>query len=242
MTKLRLVLIEDHDLTRLGLRMIFQQHAAVEIVGEAADGVTGLKLLETLQPDVAVVDVGLPGLDGIELTRRYKQRLSAATVAPILPTKVMILTMQESEDAVLAAFTAGADSYCMKGLSVEQLLEALQSTYAGNNWIDPAIAQIVLQQYRQTQAAVDARLHDAKTVDILADDTQAQVLQSAPLTPRELEILALLVIGYSNARIASACYITVGTVKTHVRNLLHKLCVDDRTQAAVRALRAGLVA
>jgi len=242
MPKFRIVLIEDHDLTRLGLRMIFQRHSGIEIVGEATDGVTGLELLETMQPDVAVVDLGLPALDGIELTRRYKQRLSEATGATAIPTKIMILTLQESEEAVLAAFAAGADSYCMKGLPTDQLVAALQSTYEGNNWIDPAIAQVVLQQYRQKQAAAEARLSDRKTVDIQADETQAQVLQSYPLTQRELEILALIVNGYSNGKIADECYITVGTVKTHVRSILTKLCVDDRTQAAVRALRSGLIA
>ena len=241
MSKLRVALIEDHDLTRVGLRLVLQRHPTIEIVGEASDGFMGLKLLETSQPDVAVVDLGLPGLDGIEVTRRFKQSLNAAATASSSQPKVMILTMQGTEDSVLAAFAAGADSYCMKDLPADRLLEALQSTYEGNNWIDPTIAQLVLQHHRQLQSATRVGTSGSKTVDILADGEQAPVLQAYPLTQRELEILTLVVTGYTNAKIASECYITIGTVKTHIRNILNKLCVDDRTQAAVRALRSGLV-
>lgn len=241
MSKLRVALIEDHDLTRVGLRLVFQRHPTVEIVGEASDGFTGLKLLETSQPDVAIVDLGLPGLDDIEVTRRFKQSLNAAAIATPSQPKVMVLTMQGTENAVLAALAAGADSYCMKDLPAERLLEALQSTYEGNNWIDPAIAQLVLQHHRQLQTATAVGTSGSKTVAILADGEQAPVLQAYPLTQRELEILTLVVAGYTNAKIASECYVTVGTVKTHIRSILNKLCVDDRTQAAVRALRSGLV-
>lgn len=234
----RIALIEDHDLTRLGLKMIFQQHPDVEVVGEAEDGITGLKLLQTSQADVAVVDLGLPGLDGIEVTRRFKQSFGeTATQA-----KVMILTMQGNEDAVLAAFAAGADSYCMKDQPAERLIEALQSTHRCHNWIDPTIAQIVLRHYCQRQELLTDSTSGSKTINILASSEQKQVLQTYPLTHRELEILTLIVKGYSNAQVASECFITVGTVKTHVRNILNKLCVDDRTQAVVRALRSGLVA
>ena len=241
MSHLRVVLVEDHDLTRVGIRMILQQQPTIELVGEAADGITGLKLLETVQPDVAVVDLGLPGLDGIAVTQRLKERLSTAA-ATATQTKVMILTMQGEEAAVLAAFAAGADSYCMKDLPADRLLEALHSTHAGNNWLDPTIAQVVLQRYRQTQEPGTAKTTSSPTINILANEAQLQVLEAYPLTSRELEILALIVKGYSNAQIASECFVTVGTVKTHVRSILNKLCVDDRTQAAVRALRSGLVA
>jgi len=122
------------------------------------------------------------------------------------------------------------------------LLKALQVTAEGNSWIDPAIAQIVLQQVRQTQPKVTLKALEAKTVPINAIGPEySQMIQSSPLTERELEVLELIVEGYSNAGIAQKLYITVGTVKTHVRNLLEKLCADDRTQAAVSALRCGLV-
>ena len=243
MNEIQVALIEDHDLTRVGLRTALQQRGAVKVIGEAATGVEGLKLLETSKPDVAIVDIGLPDMDGIELTRRFKQMLaeSDSTEPPV--TKVMILTMNDNEDAVLAAFAAGADSYCMKDVNVDRLLEALRVTNEGNSWIDPAIARVVLHQTRQpasqTASSVPSEMH---TVAInAADDEYSQMIEAYPLTERELEVLELIVAGCSNAAIAEKLYITVGTVKTHVRNILNKLCADDRTQAAVRALRSGLV-
>ena len=133
---------------------------------------------------------------------------------------------------LFAAFAAGADSYCIKDISSENLVQALKLTSEGNSWIDPAIASIVLQQVRRREATVEI---DAAEADY------KQVLAATPLTERELEVLSEIVNGNSNAEIAERLYITVGTVKTHVRNILNKLCADDRTQAAVRALRAGLV-
>jgi DNA-binding NarL/FixJ family response regulator len=151
------------------------------------------------------------------------------------------LTLRDNKEAVMAAFAAGADSYCMKDISFDNLLEALRVTYSGNAWIDPAIARIVLQQAQQTPEGGETAL-DTKTVSINAADAEYdQMIAAYPLTERELEVLQLIVEGCSNAIIAEKLYITVGTVKTHVRNILNKLCADDRTQAAVRALRSGLV-
>jgi DNA-binding NarL/FixJ family response regulator len=151
----------------------------------------------------------------------------------------LMLTMHDSEDSVMAAFAAGADSYCMKQTDLSELMTAVRETYQGNSWIDPAIASIVLRQMRQKPVAVG----DVKAtiqIDALTPE-YTQVLEDYPLTERELEILELIVGGCSNAEIAEQAYITVGTVKTHVRNILNKLGVDDRTKAAVRALRSGLV-
>lgn len=244
MNDIRVTLIEDHDLTRVGLRTALQQRGGVQVIGEAANGTEGLKLLETSKPDVAIVDIGLPDIDGIELTRRFKQFQHEAENGELSDTKVMILTMQDNEDAVLAAFAAGADSYCMKDVHLDRLLEALQVTNEGNSWIDPSIARIVLQQNRPTQPMADISGGgvDLNTVAIgAADPEYNQMIEAYPLTERELEVLELIVAGCSNATIAEKLYITVGTVKTHVRNILNKLCADDRTQAAVRALRSGLV-
>jgi two-component system, NarL family, response regulator LiaR len=228
MNKIRIVLIEDHDLTRLGLRATFQQSETVEIVGEAANGQEGLRLLQRTRPDVAVVDIGLPIVDGVELTRQFKQMLAEAESSQFV--------------TVLAAFAAGADSYCLKDANAQTLLKALMSTYEGNHWIDPAIARVVLQNTRHPQHPQAARATaGSPTIAIAVDDSCKQLLETYPLTERELEILEQIVSGCSNATIASKLYITVGTVKTHVRNILNKLCVDDRTQAAVRALRAGLI-
>ncbi len=236
MAGISVALIEDHDLTRVGLKAALQRQPGISVVGEAANASQGLQLLESSRPDVAIVDIGLPDMDGIELTRRFKQ----AHPEPIDErTKILILTMHDSEDSVLAAFAAGADSYCMKDISTNRLVEALHATYGGNSWIDPAIASIVLRQVRQPETET---ADTTKKVSIGAVEPEyEQLLENYPLTERELEVLQLIVAGCSNAAIAEKLYITVGTVKTHVRNILNKLCADDRTQAAVLALRSGLI-
>jgi DNA-binding NarL/FixJ family response regulator len=178
-------------------------------------------------------------MDGIELTRKFRRYQTETGQSQ---TKILILTMNNAENIVLAAFAAGADSYYMKDTSVNKFIEAVQATFNGNSWIDPAIANIVLRKMRQTVPSDHQSLEKPKTVKIEALEVEyEQVLETYPLTQRELEILELIVGGCSNGQIAEKLYITVGTVKTHVRNILNKLCADDRTQAAVRALRSGLV-
>ena len=236
MTDIRIVLIEDHDLTRLGLKAALQQVPGMTVVGEAASGSRGLSLLETERPDIAIVDIGLPDIDGIEVVERLRQ---AQIGLEGDPTRVLMLTMHDSEAAVMAAFAAGADSYCMKQTELGDLIVAVRETYEGNSWIDPAVASVVLRQVREIPAGAAV---GSRTVSIEAIEPEfEQILESYPLTERELEILELIVSGCSNAEIAERSYITVGTVKTHVRSILNKLGVDDRTKAAVRALRSGLV-
>jgi DNA-binding NarL/FixJ family response regulator len=238
MSKIRIALIEDHDLTRVGIRTALQQKEEIEIVGEAANAAEGLKMIKTLQPHIAIVDIGLPDKDGIELTRELKSTSNGSE----LTTKVLILTLRDNKEAVLAAFAAGADSYCMKDIKFDNLLEAVRVTYNGNAWIDPAIARIVLQQAQQNPAKQDLASLDTKnTQNSSSSGDNYEHIEPYTLTERELEVLELIVEGCSNALIAERLYITVGTVKTHVRNILNKLCADDRTQAAVRALRSGLV-
>ena len=207
MNEISILLIEDHDLTRMGLRTELQSHSGFKVIGEAANATVGLKLLETMKPDVAVIDIGLPDMDGIELTRKFR-RYQAETGQS--QTKVLILTMDNTEDAVLAAFAAGADSYYMKETSINKFTEAVQVTFRGNSWIDPAIANVVLRKMRQGD---DQSLVQSKTLKI-----------EYPLSQRELEILELIVGGCSHGQIAEKLYITLGTVKTHIRNILNKLC------------------
>jgi DNA-binding NarL/FixJ family response regulator len=230
MNDIRIALIEDHDLTRVGMRTALQQKPGFRVVGEASNANDGLRLLNMSKPDVAIVDIGLPDMDGIELTRRFKA--TQADLAETADTKILILTLQDLEETVMAAFAAGADSYCMKDVSLDQLLEALRVTREGNAWIDPAIAKIVLSQAKSPTSLL-------RTETVIGAD--GKPLEAYALTERELEVLQLIVDGHSNAAIADKLFITVGTVKTHVRNILNKLCADDRTQAAVRALRSGLV-
>jgi DNA-binding NarL/FixJ family response regulator len=146
MSTIRVALIEDHDVVRIGLRTVLQSQPGIEVVGEATNGIEGLALLQTTQVDVALVDIGLPGMDGIELTQQFRQFQQQQ---PELITKMLMLTMQGNEATVLASFAAGADAYCMKDIGSEQLIEAIRLTHNGHAWIDPAIASIVLRQMRQ---------------------------------------------------------------------------------------------
>lgn len=237
MNTIRVILIEDHDLTRIGMRAALKQQEGIEVIGEAKDAKSGLKLLESMQPDVAIVDVGLPDMSGIELTQIFKN----SELDSPLPTKILILTMNDSEDTVLAAFAAGADSYYMKDASIEKLADAIKVTHEGNSWIDPAIARIVLQQSNNVYTEANSPVKSSTVSINSLSESESEFLLAYPLTARELDVLKLIVDGCSNSQIGETLYITVGTVKTHVRNILNKLSVSDRTQIAVRALRAGLV-
>lgn len=232
---IHVALIEDHDLTRMGLRTTIRK-AGLEFAGEAATGREGLELIINTRPHVAVVDIGLPDIDGIELTRELRKRQADRPN----PTQVLILTMHDKEDVVLSAFAAGATSYCTKEVATQNLVLAIQETAEGNSWIDPAIASIVLREAKKQPVQGSAQDPETVAIDALSDDAR-QLIETYPLTERELEILGLIAGGCSNAAIAEKLYITVGTVKTHVRSILNKLCVDDRTQAAVYGLRSGLI-
>ena len=248
MSKINVVLIEDHDLSRIGLCAALKQYQDIEIIDNAPNGKDGLEKIKTHQPDVALVDIGLPDIDGIEVTQKLK---SYQSENPDFATKILMLTMHDSEDSVMAAFAAGADSYSLKDVSMDNLVQAIRNTHEGNAWIDPAIARIVLKQAQNTKAVSpnsavangiqpQPEIDETQAITAVADEYQ-QLIETYPLTDRELEVLELIVAGCSNAEIAKKLYITVGTVKTHVCHILNKLCADDRTQAAVRALRAGLV-
>ena len=233
---MRIALIEDHSLTRMGLKAAFQQQPDMEFVGEAENGRAGLNLLKEVQPDVALVDIGLPDIDGIEVVRCFREFQADCEDNT---TRILMLTMHESEEAVMAAFAAGADSYCMKHTPLDGLMAAVRETFQGHAWIDPEVARVILRQLPTVSVAVDG---SPQTVAIKATEANyEEALAQSPLTDREMDILKLIVAGCSNAEIADRCFITVGTVKTHVRSILINLGVDDRTKAAVTALRAGLV-
>jgi two-component system, NarL family, response regulator LiaR len=234
-TPIRIAIVEDHELTRIGLEAALKRRDGIEIVGDAANGYQGLNLLKTTKPDLAIIDIGLPDIDGIELVRLFRENQSGNSS----PTKILMLTMHNSEDSVMAAFAAGADAYCMKDINMDKLAEAIRSTHEGNPWIDPMIASIVLQQLRQNSSLAADK---DKTIQIKGlEGDYADIVGSAGLTDREIQILQLIVRGCSNSEISEQLFVTVGTVKTHVRHILNKLCVDDRTHAAVLALRGGLI-
>ncbi|MBC6429911.1 response regulator transcription factor [Nostoc sp. HG1] len=237
MGDIRVGIIEDHSLTRIGMRSSLNEQEGIQVVGDEATASDGLKLLQSTKPDIAIIDIGLPDRDGIWLVQQFRESLVSETAQ----TKVMMLTSFAKEQMVLAAFAAGADSYCVKTIKFELLLEALHMTHEGQSWIDPAIAGIVLKHTRQSTAAV-VKPNATQTVTISAiDPEQASILEADPLTKREQQVLELIVQGYSNNEIAQKLYLSLGSVKVYVRGVLNKLCASDRTQAAVLALRAGLL-
>ena len=211
MARPRVVIVEDHALTRAGLRTALQ--SSCDVAGEAADGVAGVELILRERPDVAVVDIGLPGLDGIGLTQRVRAELPA--------TRVVIVTMIDSENQVLAALAAGADAYCLKTSDPERIVDAVRVAADGGAFFDPQIANVVLSRFSSARAEALA--------------------QSSPLTPRETQILRLIADGRSNAEVAEQLFIGLGTVKGHIRDILTKLAASDRTHAAVVALRKGYI-
>jgi DNA-binding NarL/FixJ family response regulator len=236
MGNIRVAIIEDHNLTRIGIRSSLNEQEGIQVLGDEATAKHGLKLLQSTKPDIAIVDIGLPDQDGIWLVQQFRKFFKPELAAQ---TKVIMLTSFAQDQTVLAAFAAGADSYCVKTIKFELLLEALYVTYEGQSWIDPAIARIILKHTRQSAIA---QPNAAQTVTISAiDPEQATILEADPLTNRELQVLELIVQGYTNQEIANQLYISLGTVKVYVRGVLNKLCASDRTQAAVLALRAGLL-
>jgi len=210
MSAIRVVLVEDHALVRAGLRTSLES-AGIDVVAEAPDGIAGLDVVRRVRPDVAVVDIGLPGKDGIALTRELKAEPDAPGI--------VVLTMHELDDEVLAALAAGADAYCVKSSDPAVVVDAIRAVAAGGAYFDPRIAHVVLRKLSGTQANP----------------------ASSPLTPRETEILKLIAEGIGNAEIAERLFVSLGTVKGHVADILEKLSASDRAQAAVTAYRRGLI-
>ena len=227
--KIRVVIIEDLELTLIGIRTALHQYENIEIVGDALNAKDGLTLLNRTQPQIVIIDIGSPSSKGIQLTREIKTKYPKI--------KIVILTLNSDKETVLTSFAAGANSYCMKDIKFDKLIEAIHLTYLGKTWIDPTIAHFVLEQ------ALFNSLHFNKS------SLDEEMLNLYTLTGRELEILRLIVDGSTNGAItfgraslnADQLHITIGTVKSHVRNILNKVGAEDRTQAAVHALRYGLV-
>ncbi len=207
---IRLVIVEDHALVRTGLRTTLEA-AGIDVVGEASDGIAAYDVIHAERPDVAVIDLGLPGRDGVALTRELKNEAEAPGV--------VILTMNDDEEHVLAALAAGAQAYCVKSSDAAVVVDAVRAVAAGGAYFDPRIAPIVLQRAAGRPGENAA----------------------SPLTPRETEVLRLVAEGAGNAEIAERLHIGLGTVKGHLADLLEKLSASDRAQAAVTALRRGFI-
>ena len=218
---INVLLVEDHELYRMGLSMLLGNADGINLLAEASDGLDGVKKARELTPNVILMDIGLPNMDGIEATQRIKDFLPE--------TKILIFTSRDSEHDIFESFKAGADGYIMKGASPEQTINAIKAVNEGVGWIDPAIAKIVFSNLQRPSAnsAVSNEIKKDKNI--------------YGLTDRELDVLELMVEGLSNPQIEDKLVITRATAKAHVHSILQKLCAETRTQATVRAMREGLV-
>lgn len=218
-----MVIADDLDVIRVGIRRVLSKQPDLEIVGEAENGREAVELCRSLKPDIVVMDVQMPEMDGIEATRKIKAEMPAIAV--------LVLTAYEDPDYLLEAVRAGAAGFVLKQNALLRVTEAVRTVLGGGSTLDQGMAMRLL---RNLSAPYGTPGNDPKT--------RAQHERAInALTRRELEILAYLARGYTNGRIAEDLVLSVGTVKTHVHRVISKLGVSDRTQAVVRAIRIGLV-
>ena len=226
MSNVKVLIVEDHLMVRMGLSLVLEKIGGIDLIGEAENGLDGVTKAQRLLPDVVLMDIGLPEIDGIEATKRIKE------TNPEI--KILMFTSRDSRDDVLAAFEAGANGYIMKGANAEQTERAIKSVSEGTGWLDPQIARIVLSSIQHSNKTSE---NTASTGEINYKDGK----NIYGLTTTEMDILSLLVEGLSNPEIAGRRVITNSTAKAHVHNILQKLCVASRSQATRKALVEGLV-
>ncbi len=218
---IRILLVDDQKLMRIGIKSLFEEYPELEIVAEAQNGAEAIEKAKLLKPDIVLMDIGLPDISGIEATKKIME-LNIPNV------KVVILTAHVSEDEIFSSLSAGAFGYIMKDINTEQLMVILKTIKNGAMWIDPQVVPFIKDKNcgvippRQLSRAGFRETH-------------------SNLTQREYEVLKLVVDGQTNSEIAKTLTISEHTAKAHVCNIIQKLVVDDRTQAAVKALKEGLV-
>ena len=215
--RVRVLLADDQALVRGGFRLILEAREDVEVVGEAEDGAEAVELTQTLQPDVVLMDVRMPNLNGVEATRRIVESGSAA--------RIIILTTYDLDEYVYEALRAGASAFLLKDVQPAQLVEAVRVVAAGDALLAPSVTRRLLDRFAGSLP--------------VGDDKPPPALES--LTGRELEILTLLANGLSNAELAERLVLSETTIKSHVSSILRKLQVRDRVQAVVLAYRAGVM-
>jgi two-component system, NarL family, response regulator len=213
MNDLRVLLVEDDELFRLGLVVRLQRESGIEILAEANDGEMAVEFTNQYLPDVVLLDVGLPGIGGVEACRKIKQ------LHPNIP--VLVLTSHFKKQLIEQLIAMGASGYCLKGIEAETLILALRSVAAGASWWDAATTAEIRSAFKPLPAK--------------------ETNENNPLTSRETEILALIATGKSNNEIARQLHITIGTVRVHVHAILQKLEVRDRTSAAIMAIQQNLL-
>ena len=213
--KSNILIVEDHELTRIGLKTAFEACEFVEYMHEADSAETGIDVVKDNQIDLVIMDLGLPGMNGIDATKKIKQYNH--------DIKVVILTSHNDSVEVLNSLKAGANAYCSKEINPKRLTEVVQSVLDGASWFDPSIAHIVLDAAAQSQKV------------------EVKPEKDYGLTSRETQILKLITEGYSNNEITNQLFVSINTTKAHVASILQKLEVDDRLQAALKALKERLV-
>ncbi len=218
--EVRVIIIEDYKLTRVGLRYALNEIENINVISEAQNAEVGLEIIKKEKPDVVLMDLGLPGINGLEATQKVKM------ISP--ETKIIILTSHDREEEVVASLGCGASGYCLKDIDPLTLSNVIKNVAKGACWLDSNIAHLALKVFpkpENTQISCASSQGESKT----------------KLTERENEVLKLLVQGKSNTQIAQELIVSVHTAKAHVCSILQKLCVDDRVQAAVKAIKEGLV-
>lgn len=208
------MLVEDHLITRMGLRFALEQVSDLKIVAEAEDGNNAVTTALQIKPNVILMDIGLPGINGIDAAQQIKSKEPSICI--------VMLTSHNLDEDILAALAANCDGYCLKDVAADQLVNAIRTVNNGGIWLDPSIAKRVIRAFVEQKPV-------------------AAPINSSTLSERELEVLTLVVEGLSNQQIAERLILSTETIKTHMRHLMEKLSVSDRTQAAVKALRTGLV-
>ena len=220
---IRVLLVEDHELVRMGLSIMIDKAEDITLVGEAENGLSGVELAKQLSPDIVLMDIGLPTIDGIAATKKI------TSANPKI--RVLMYTSRESEDDIFDSFQAGADGYITKGATAEQTVAAVLAVGEGAAWLDPAIAKVVLTNIRRSTESQTRR----------GEINYALGKNLYGLTEREMEVLALIVDGLTNPQIADKLVITLSTTKTHVHSILQKLYVESRSKAVAMAMKEGLV-
>jgi DNA-binding NarL/FixJ family response regulator len=211
----RVLLVDDHDLFRTGLKNLLSEQG-VQIVGEADNGTDALRLVREAAPDVVVMDLNMPGISGVEATRQISM------FAPL--TRVLVLTISDQDADVMDAIMAGACGYLLKDAAITDLMRGIQAAAVGESLVSPAIATKVLQRMRASTTSQ----HEADLIE-------------SELSDREIQVLKLIANGKDNAQIAADLHISPKTVKNHISNILMKLQIHNRIQAAVYAVRSGIV-
>lgn len=221
-TPIKVLLVDDQSLIRMGFRMVLESADDIEVVGEAADGDTGMKMVKALKPDVVLMDVRMPNINGIEAT--------AEIVAAYPDVKVLILTTFDLDEYAFGALRAGASGFLLKDAKPEELIAAIRNVAHGDATISPRVTRRMLEMFAPMLPGEEES--DAEEVDL-------SLLNS--LTERETEVLKLIAEGYTNQEIAERLFISMTTVKTHVGNILEKIGAQNRVQAVIFAFQHGLV-